>query len=70
MILLTFSVQIIGEVAGAVGFPINRLYARYKLVFNAEHWHVLRGADEAYTHLDETSVSSDPTNLPLYCFVF
>ncbi|CAM9840668.1 unnamed protein product [Ascophyllum nodosum] len=48
-------VHVIGEVVGALGFPKNRLYGRYKLLCNAEHWHVMRGADESYTHLDETS---------------
>ena len=55
--VLLYVVHVIGEVVGALGFPKNRLYGRYKLLCNAEHWHVMRGADESYTHLDETSVS-------------
>lgn len=50
-----------------MGFARNRLYARYKMVSNAEHWHVMQGADEAYTQVDETSVRNDGQRaLPAY----
>lgn len=52
-----FAVHVIGEVAGALGFSRGRLYAHYKMVCNTEHWHVMQGMEEGYTHVDETSVS-------------
>lgn len=51
------AVHVIGELAGALGFPKSRLYARYKIVCNTEHWHIMQGTEEGYTQVDETSVS-------------
>ncbi|CAN0392799.1 unnamed protein product, partial [Laminaria digitata] len=50
-------VHIIGGIAGAVGFPGSRLYAHYKILYNTEHWHVMQGADEGHTQVDETAGS-------------
>lgn len=51
------AVHVIGEIAGALGFHKNNLYARYELVSNEEHWHVMEGSNKGYTHVDETAVS-------------
>lgn len=50
-------VHVIGEISGALGFPGNRLYASYKVVCDTQHWHVMQGAEEGYTQVDEASVS-------------
>ena len=50
-------VHVIGDISGALGFPGSRLYARFKVVCNTQHWHVMQGAEEGYTQVDEASVS-------------
>lgn len=47
----------IGEIAGALGFPCPNLYARYEIVYDSTHWHAMQGNEAGYTHVDETSVS-------------
>lgn len=52
-----FKVHVIGDITGALGFPGSKLYARFKIVCNTQHWHVMEGIEEGYTQVDETSVS-------------
>lgn len=51
------AVHVIGELAGALGFPRPKLYARYEIVLDTEHWHIMQGHEAGYTQVDETSVS-------------
>ncbi|CAN0336054.1 unnamed protein product, partial [Pylaiella littoralis] len=48
-------VHVIGDITGGLGFPGSRLYARFKVVCNTQHWHVVHGTEEGYTQVDETS---------------
>lgn len=54
------AVHVIGDITGALGFLGSRLYARFKIVCNTQHWHVMQGVEEGYTQVDEASVSSVP----------
>lgn len=56
-------VHVIGDITGGLGFPGSRLYARFKVVCNTQHWHVMHGTEEGYTQVDETSVSRSNTLL-------
>ncbi|CAM9710175.1 unnamed protein product [Choristocarpus tenellus] len=38
-----------------MGFPSPNLYAHFRLVSDKDHWHVLRGHEEGWTQIDETS---------------
>ncbi|CAM9485210.1 unnamed protein product, partial [Scytosiphon promiscuus] len=51
-------VHVIGEISGALGFPGTRLYASYKIVYDAQHWHLMQGAEKGYTQVDEASGES------------
>ncbi|CAM9611783.1 unnamed protein product, partial [Ectocarpus sp. 12 AP-2014] len=48
-------VHVIGDITGALGFPGSRLYARFKIICNTQHWHVMQGAEEGYTQVDEAT---------------
>lgn len=50
------TVHVIGELAGALGFPRPKLYARFEILSDAGHWHVMQGTEAGYTQVDETSV--------------
>ncbi len=51
------TVHVIGDITGALGFHGSRLYAHFKVVCNMQHWHVMQGAEEGYTQVDEAAVS-------------
>jgi len=53
-------VHVIGDITGALGFHGSRLYAHFKVVCNMQHWHVMQGAEEGYTQVDEAAVSPNP----------
>lgn len=51
------SVHVIGDIAGALGYRSNKLFAHFMVLTDDEHWHVMQGSAEGYTQVDETSVS-------------